>query len=141
MTTDWFRAGVALVGVLLAIQLIPTRQTNPAATGELSAAPELKAVLKRACYDCHSNETAWPWYSRIAPISWWIGHDVKEGRRELNFSTWDLYPPDRKARKLKEAREQIEKGKMPLWYYVIIHPEAKLSSRDQELILKWAKQP
>ncbi len=141
MKKEWLRAGVALVVVLVGIQFIPAQQTNPAVMGELSVAPELKTLLKRSCYDCHSNETAWPWYARIAPISWWIGSDVKEGRRELNFSMWNLYPPDRKAKKLKETREQIEKGKMPLWYYVIAHPEAKLSASDRELILKWAKQP
>lgn len=141
MRKAWLRAGTVLVALLLGIQLVPRQQTNPAVTAELSASAELKALLKRACYDCHSNETVWPWYARIAPISWWIGSDVKEGRRDLNFSTWNLYSPSRKARKLKETREQIEKGKMPLWYYVLIHPDAKLSAGDQELILKWAKQP
>ena len=129
-----------MIVVLVAIQFVPTRHINPDVTGELSASPELKALLKRACYNCHSNETVWPWYSRIAPISWWIGRHVREGRRELNFSTWNFYPPNRKARKLKETREQIEKGKMPLWYYVIVNPDAKLSAGDRELILKWANQ-
>ncbi len=107
MRKEWFRAGVVLIAVLLAIQFIPTQLRNPAVTAELSTSPELKTLLKRACYDCHSNETAWPWYSRIAPISWWIGRDVKEGRRELNFSTWDLDSPNRKAKKLKEIRLEL----------------------------------
>ncbi len=141
MKKEWIRAWVALVVVLVAIQFIPAQQTNPAVTGELSASAELKALLKRACYDCHSNQTVWPWYARIAPISWWLGRDVKEGRRELNFSTWDLYSADRKVRKLEQTREQIEKGKMPLWYYVIVNPDAKLSLGDRELILNWTKQP
>ncbi len=141
MKKAWASSGMALVVVLLAIQLVPKQQSNPAVTSEMPASPELKTLLKRSCYDCHSNETVWPWYAQIAPISWWIGGDVKEGRRELNFSTWNLYSPSRKAKKLQEVQKQIEQGKMPLWYYLLAHPEARLSASDQDLILKWAKQP
>jgi hypothetical protein len=101
---------------------------------------ELKVVLRRSCYDCHSNETVWPWYARVAPVSWLLANDVKEGRKEVNFSAWNQFTGNRKAKKLKEIVEQVEQNKMPQWYYVIMHPEAKLSAGDKEMIIKWAKQ-
>jgi hypothetical protein len=136
-----FRLGRILVVALVAIQFVPTQRTNPPVESDVQTSGELKTILRRACYDCHSNETVWPWYSHIAPISFLIANDVKEGRRELNFSTWDQYDEQRKARKLKEIVEQIEENKMPQWYYILMHPEAKLSESDKEIILKWAKKP
>ncbi len=135
------RSGVVLSVALVAIQFFPVSRTNPPAESDVSISPELKVAFKRACYDCHSNETVWPWYSRIAPTAFLIANDVKQGRRELNFSLWDQYNEKRKARKLKEIVKQVETGKMPQWYYVLMHPDAKLSASDRELILKWAKQP
>ena len=135
------RLGVLGVVVLVVIQFVPVAETNPGAESDILTSPELKTVLRRACYDCHSNETVWPWYSRVAPVSWIIARDVSKGRAQLNFSIWDQYNAKRQARKLKEMREQIEKGKMPQWYYVAMHPDAKLSPRDREMILKWAGQP
>ena len=132
------RLGVLGVVVLVAIQFAPVAETNPGAESDILTSPELKTVLRRACYDCHSNETIWPWYSRVAPVSWLIVRDVTKGRAELNFSAWSQYNTRRRARKLKEMREQIEKGKMPQWYYVAVHPDARLSPSDRELILKWA---
>ncbi len=134
------RAGVALLAGIGAIQFIPVAQTNPPATAQVPAPTEVQALMRRACYDCHSNETRWPWYARIAPVSWALTRDVEEGRRELNFSTWDQYDDRRKARKLKETVEQLEKDAMPPWYYIPLHPEAKLSEAERELIIKWAKQ-
>lgn len=140
--TRWLtRSGIILVVALVAIQLVPVERTNPPAEGAVPVAAELKTVLKRSCYDCHSNETKWPWYARVAPVSWLITNDVKEGRREVNFSIWNQYGDARKARKFKEIVEQVEANKMPQWYYVLLHPEAKLSAREKEMILKWAKRP
>ena len=143
------RVGIVLVVALVAIQFVPIEWTSPPvqsdvpmpAEGAVQAPMDLKAVLARSCYDCHSNETVWPWYSRIAPVSWLIAEDVKKGRVELNFSVWDQYNERRKARKLKEIAEQVEQSKMPQWYYVLLHPEAKLSAGDKEMILRWATQP
>ena len=132
------RSGMILFVVLAAMQFVPVAGTNPPAEGDVETSPELKTVLRRACYDCHSNETVWPWYSRVAPVSWIIVRDVSKGRAELNFSIWNQYIARRQARKLKEIREQIEKGKMPQWYYVAMHPDAKLSPSDRKLILQWA---
>jgi cytochrome c551/c552 len=135
------RATMILVVAMVAIQFVPIQRTNPPVESDVQTSGELKAIFRRACYDCHSNETVWPWYSHIAPISFLIANDVKEGRRELNFSTWDQYNEQRKARKLKEIVEQIEQNKMPQWYYILMHREAKLSESDKEIILKWAKKP
>lgn len=135
------RAGVILVLAPIGIQFVPIERTNPTVESDVPAPAELKAVLRRSCYDCHSNEARWPWYSRIAPISWLIANDVKEGRREVNFSVWNQFTGSRRARKFKEIVEQVEQNKMPQWYYVIMYPEAKLSPGDRELIVRWAKQP
>jgi hypothetical protein len=134
------RIGIALIVILVAFQFVPVEKTNPPAHGQLAAPAEVQALLHRACYDCHSNETAWPWYSQVAPTSLLIARDVKEGRRKVNFSTWEKYDEQRKARKLKEIAKEVAKGDMPLFYYLPIHPDAKLSAAERELIVKWAKQ-
>jgi len=134
------RIGIALVVVVVALQFVPVEKTNPAGHGQLAAPPEVQALLQRACYDCHSNETVWPWYSHIAPASLLIASDVKKGRKEVNFSTWEQYDESRRARKLKEIAKQVEKGDMPLFYYLPLHPDAKLSAAERERIVKWAKQ-
>lgn len=134
------RAGIILVLALIAVQFVPVERANLPVESDAPMAAEVKTVIRRACYDCHSNETVWPWYSYVAPVSRLVAKDVREGRRELNFSEWNQYAENRRARKLKEIVEQVEKGKMPQWYYVMMHPDAKLSASDKELILKWASQ-
>ena len=134
------RLGVGIVGLLIVAQFIPLARVNPPERGQAPAPKAVQALFQRSCYDCHSNETRWPWYSWIAPVSFLIAHDVTEGRRELNFSTWESYQDSRKKRKLKEIVEQVELSKMPQWYYVLIHPEAKLSAAERELIIKWAQE-
>ncbi len=135
-----FRAGLVFVAALSAIQFIPVERSNPPLEDDIAAPDEVKKVLRRSCYDCHSNETRWPWYARVAPVSWLIARDVEEGRRELNFSVWNKFTGARRARKFKEIVEQVEQGKMPQWYYVLLHPDAKLAPGDKELILNWARQ-
>jgi hypothetical protein len=134
------RAGVILVLAPIGIQFVPIERTNPPVESDVAVPAELKTVLQRACYNCHSNETTWPWYSRVAPVSFLIASDVKEGRRQVNFSIWGQYTESRRARKLKEIREQVEGNKMPQWYYLLVHPDAKLSAGDKEMIVRWAKQ-
>jgi heme-binding protein len=135
------RIAFGLAAVLIAIQLVPIERTNPPVESEVPVAAELKTVFRRSCYDCHSNETTWPWYARVAPVSWLVANDVKEGRREVNFSAWSQYTENRRARKLKEIVEQVEQNKMPQWYYVLLHRDAKLSASEKEMILKWARRP
>ncbi|MDH5429724.1 MAG: heme-binding domain-containing protein, partial [Nitrospirota bacterium] len=91
MKTTVVRVVVGMAIVLIGIQFIPVNRTNPPMEEEIVALPDVKAILKRACYDCHSNETIWPWYSQVAPASWLLAWDVAEGREELNFSTWNRY--------------------------------------------------
>jgi Haem-binding domain len=133
------RVGVAFIVALIAVQFVPVNRTNPPVEGKPVMSAELEPVVRRACYDCHSNETRWPWYTGIAPISFLIERDVQEGRRELNFSTWDRYDERRKARKLNEIVKEVERGTMPPWYYVPVHPDARLSPAEQKLIVRWVK--
>lgn len=134
------RIFAGLLFVVVVLQFVPVDHSNPPEHGQLPASPEVQAVLRRACYDCHSNETNWPWYSKIAPASLLISSDVKKGRKEVNFSTWEKYDERRKARKLKEIAKEVEKGDMPLPYYLPLHPDAKLSAAERDMIVNWAKE-
>ena len=134
-------AAVVFVILLLLIQLVPVDKTNPPIEAEIPASEEVRTILKRSCYDCHSNETRWPWYSRVAPISWLVVYDVKEGRDELNFSTWNKYSASKQNKKLKEIWEEIDEGEMPLWVYLPAHPKAKLSANDKAILQNWTQLP
>jgi hypothetical protein len=122
-----------------AIQLAPVDRTNPPVEAEVPAPEEVRAVLRRACYDCHSNETVWPWYSRIAPVSWLVAHDVRKGREELNFSAWNRMSADDRAEPLHESWETAAAGEMPPWFYLPPHPEARLSADDLALLRAWSR--
>jgi hypothetical protein len=132
---------VFILVLLVAIQLIGVDSTNPSIDSDIPTSTEVKSVLRRACYDCHSNETTWPWYSRIAPISWFLAWDVREGRAELNFSTWSQYNTQQQVKKLKESWEQIAEDEMPPWFYLLLHPDAQLSATERVLLRQWAAQP
>ena len=95
-------------------------------------------MLKRACYDCHSHETIWPGYSRVAPVSWLLAWDVSEGREELNFSTWNRYSQKKRNKIIKEIWEEVEEKEMPPWFYLPLHPEARLSDHDRAVLQAWA---
>lgn len=130
---------LAIIAIFVIMQFIPAERTNPPVTGEISAPQNVQAVLKRACYDCHSNETVWPWYSKVSPVKFVISEHVMDGRKHLNFSEWDKYDAKRQDNKLEEAWEEIEKGAMPLKGYVPMHKEAKLSEQDKQLIKEWTE--
>jgi hypothetical protein len=132
------RVLLALVLLFVAIQLVPVDRSNPRVTAEVPAPPEVRAVLRRACYDCHSHETTWPWYAKVAPASWLVAWDVRQGRDELNFSTWDRYPTSDRVKKLKQSWEEVAEGEMPPWYYLPLHRDAVLSSDDRALLRTWA---
>lgn len=132
---------VGAVALLAAMQLVRFEKTNPPVTGEIDAPPEVASVLRRACYDCHSNETKWPWYSNVAPASWLLHRDVVVGRRKLNFSEWASVAPDKRAKRQKESGEQVRSGEMPPWFYLPPHPEAKLSDAEKALLEAWASGP
>ena len=120
-----------------AIQLIPVDHSNPPIESEIPASPEVRKILQKACYDCHSHETIWPSYTKIAPASWLIASDVNEGRKELNFSTWGSYTPAQRAKKLKEIGEEIDEKEMPPSIYLIMHRSAALSTEDLVILHKW----
>jgi heme-binding protein len=126
---------------LVAIQLVPVETGNPPVTGDIPTSPAVKAILRRACYDCHSNEVKWPWYSRIAPVSWLLARDVRKGRAELNFSTWDQYSTQQRVKKLRESWEEIAEGEMPPWFYLPVHRDARMTAEDRALLRQWARQP
>ncbi|NJK97532.1 MAG: heme-binding domain-containing protein [Bacteroidales bacterium] len=96
-------------------------------------------ILKTSCYDCHSQQTVYPWYSHIAPVSWLVAKDVREGREELDFSRWNQYSKREWIGKLNEIMEQVEQNKMPMKNYLVLHPAAKLDSIEKKLLLKWAE--
>jgi hypothetical protein len=97
--------------------------------------PEVAAILRRSCNDCHSSETAWPWYSNVSPVSWFLKGHIDEGRRELSFSEWATYPKRKRERKLHEMCEQV-----PLKSYLPLHPSARLSDEDKRRICEWTRQ-
>lgn len=131
---------VAIIFILvLVMQVVPVTRENPPVTGALTAPPPVAATLRRACYDCHSNETVWPWYSRVAPASWLVVHDVNEGREHVNFSTWTSLTPDEQRRRFEEIAEEVDRGAMPPGIYTPLHPEARLTLDDIRTISGWAR--
>jgi len=129
--------GLAIAGFLL-IQLVPYGRdyTNPPVTGEPAwDSPRTKELAKRSCFDCHSNETTYPWYSNVAPVSWLVMNDIEEGRGNLNFSEWEV-GSKRAQRAADEVSEVISSGKMPLPIYLLQHPEARLSDTEKQELIK-----
>lgn len=125
--------GIAiLIGAFAILQLLPfgPEYDNPPVVREPAwDSKETRNLVERGCFDCHSNETVWPWYSRIAPMSWMLWRDVQKGREALNFSEWT--PQHRQEVDTEEAVELVEKGEMPLPYYIILHPEADFTQIEQ----------
>ena len=125
----------------IGIQFVTVERTNPSIVADFDGDPAIEAILRRACYDCHSNETHWPWYSAIAPASWLVADHVEEGREELNFSHWGRMPKTQQDHKREECWEEVESGEMPEVGYVPLHPEARLSPEDLERLEAWATAP
>ncbi len=138
------RGFLVLIGIFAVAQVFqPDRQPpSPSASSiwdEPTLPTEVSAILSRACSDCHSNRTEWPWYSRISPISWLVAHDVDEGRGHFNFSQWSDYEPYRRYKILEEICEEVEEGEMPLAIYLPLHPEAKLDAEDLRTLCTWTR--
>jgi hypothetical protein len=137
---------IALAAFLVVAQFIPLDRTNPPSdpqqhfVARLSPPAAVANALDRSCRDCHTNQTTWPWYSRVAPMSWLVVDDVKEGRQHLNFSEWGRLNARRSARKLEEVCEEVRSGGMPLRKYTLIHPAAKLQPGEVDAICGWAEQ-
>ena len=125
---------IAALVVLLAMQAVPygRNHSNPQTRVEPAwDSVQTQQLVRRACYDCHSNETVWPWYASIAPTSWLLQRSVDGGRSALNFSEW-ARPQDEAG----EAAETVQEGEMPPWRYTILHPEAVLSSDEKQALIK-----
>ncbi|EOQ90513.1 heme-binding domain protein [Leptospira yanagawae serovar Saopaulo str. Sao Paulo = ATCC 700523] len=129
-----------LFSVFLFFQLFPVPRENPPVTAEIDAPNEVKTILKRSCYDCHSNETVWPLYSYIFPISYLVTNHVTEGREELNFSDFGSLAERKQRKKIYEVWEQVDEGEMPPKDYQLLHPSSQLSEVDKEVLKNWANQ-
>jgi hypothetical protein len=135
-------AATILGVVFIAIQFVPVERSNqpvdPNRTfqAKVNVPPYIDRLVSRSCYDCHSNETDWPWYSYIAPSSWLLSADVQNGRSLLNFSNWD-YNMFRSVGRLDQMAEEVYQGRMPLPIYLIMHPDAKLSNTEKDSLLDW----
>ncbi len=131
---------IGVVVLLVAIQFWPIDRSAPPVTGEIEAPPEVMAILETSCFDCHSSETTWPWYSRIAPVSIWIARHVEQGRGDLDLSNWAEYSSDRADHKLEELIEMVEADEMPLPSYLILHRDARLTPEQKDVLLRWAEE-
>ena len=128
--------GLALFAL---IQLIPAERTNPAVTADFTGPSEIERLVKTACYDCHSNETRWPWYSYVAPVSLLITNQVAGARSDLNFSAWGNLSSEDRADRYKRIVKRIEKNRMPPPLYKRMHEEAQLTQDQRQLLIDWAK--
>jgi Haem-binding domain len=130
-------SALALALVMLAIQLVPVTRTNPEVGLPLSAPAAVTGLLRRACYDCHSNDTRWPWYSRVAPVSWIIVRHVTRAREELNFSEWGDYYPNTRRHKLQWIGRVLRERTMPPRAYRLMHPAARLTQAERAALQDW----
>ena len=135
---------IVLVIGFIAVQFVRPDFSNPPVTdaetltASTSVPPNVQQILRRSCFDCHSHETQYPWYSKVTPFNWFLAGHIRDGRREVNMSIWNTYSAEKKIRKLDEICEQVEKGEMPISSYLLIHPSAKLSDADRKAICDWS---
>lgn len=139
------RPGAILFAIFFLAQVFPGQrpEVSPRPDTDLHEAvllsAEVSQILVQACYDCHSVETTYPWYTDVVPVSWLVFHHVEEGRAELNFSEWKLYSEEKQAHKLDEIVEVVSSGEMPIKGYTLIHPAARLSDEQIKTITDWAE--
>ncbi len=135
---------VILIVGFIAIQFINRPDKTTASqispddiTKKMNVPDNVNSIMKRACYDCHSNHTVWPWYTAVAPASWLVNDDVVKGRKKMNFSEWGKIPDAKKEARLSEVCELIKSDEMPLPKYLLLHGDAKLSQADKDAICQW----
>lgn len=132
-----------LVGLILIQFISPERNDSGDWSNDytttMQVPNEVKEIINTSCADCHSNKTKYPWYSKIAPVSWYIAHHVNEGREHLNFSDWTTYNKYQKDHIIKDLEEELEEKNMPLKSYLLIHKEAKLTQDQYNILLAWVK--
>ena len=138
------RTLIVIVVFLVVMQFIHPEKNSNAAVGnnditkQFAMPDSVRLVLSRACFNCHTNNTVYPWYSRIQPLDWWMNDHISEGKRHLNFSEFCRYTPKRQAKKMKEVATTVEKDEMPLNSYLWIHKEAILTAGEKKMIEDWA---
>lgn len=134
-----------LILILVVLQIIPSGQPvviedNPNDLLLNNEVPqEVESMLRAACYDCHSNESKYPWYAYIAPVSFLVNRDIRVGREEMNFSDWESFSKVERAKHLDGIIEAVEAEEMPMPIYPPLHPEAKLSDEDRQILMDWAE--
>ena len=139
------KIGLGLLVVLIILQFfridtsVPEFDPSQDFITQTQAPETMQVILKKACYDCHSYESNYPWYSQIAPVSWWMKDHINEGREHLNFSVWGSYSEKRRNHKLEECWEELEEGEMPMESYLIMHGEAELSAEEKSSFVNWLK--
>lgn len=141
------RAVLSLAGLFVLMQVIIPARTNPSSDPAMhfrAVRPDAvaaAAILDRSCRDCHSNDTTWPLYSRIAPVSWLVAHDVNEGRAELNLSEFGTWDAKKQQHKLEELCTQVTEGEMPMWIYTVMHPGTTLRPGEAETLCALSQPP
>ncbi|WPO78181.1 heme-binding domain-containing protein [Flavobacterium sp. KACC 22761] len=136
---------ILIAVILVAIQFyrpdknISENSSHNSIEKQYTVPENVRLLLKTSCYDCHSNNTYYPWYSNIQPVAWWLNKHIVEGKRELNFDEFNSYSPEKKKKKLVETIDEIEKNGMPLRSYTFIHKDAVLTQEQQKEIIDWAK--
>ena len=132
-----------LIGLILIQFISPERNDSGDWSNDytttMQVPKEVKEIIKTSCADCHSNKTKYPWYSKIAPVSWYIAQHVNQGREHLNFSEWTTYNKDQKNHIIKDLEEELEEKNMPLKSYLLIHKDAKLTQDQYNILLVWVK--
>jgi hypothetical protein len=136
---------IILIGILVIIQFFrPTKNLgnakSPNDISNVYAVPDnVNVILEKACNDCHSNNTVYPWYAEVQPVAWWLNNHIEEGKDELNFSEFASYAPARQYHKLEEVKKQIDEDEMPLGSYTLIHTNAKLTDAEKQILLSWTQ--
>lgn len=139
------RVGFAAIALVLVGQIIPVNRRNPPVDqpetiyASQTMPSSVRSVLERSCSNCHSDETAWPWYSYVAPVSWVIARDVHRAREAMNFSQWGNYSAKRKTSKLEEICEQVINGDMPDGLYLLLHHEAVVTQDEKTAVCQWTE--
>ena len=125
--------------ILGGLQFVPVDRTNPPVESTRVGPDGIMNVFRRACFDCHSNETVWPWYGQVAPFSWLVARDVNRGREKLNFSTWNRLDMRQQEKLQAEIWKRVKSGDMPPPFYNLGHPEALITTDDHPVLRRWCR--
>ncbi|MBK9792448.1 MAG: heme-binding domain-containing protein [Sphingobacteriales bacterium] len=136
---------IVILAILIIIQFFPASKNQNTEllasdiTKVTTVPDDVLQVLKVACYDCHSNNTVYPWYNNIQPVAWWLNRHVEEGKEHLNFSSFGAYTAEKAAKKIRGIAREVEKGDMPLTSYTLIHRNAVLNETQKQAVINWTK--